>query len=940
MGVIVDETGRPQVISAKDNAGVPMVIAVGNLRGEPGVSIVNATVNASNHLIISYSNATTSDAGLLPSGGGGSSAWGGITGTLSNQTDLINALNGKATAAQGAKADTAVQPGALATVATTGAYASLSGLPTIPTTAAQVGAIASTEKGAASGVATLDAGSKIPLAQLPATAITDTSVVISQAAMLALTAQTGDVAVRTDINTSFILTAEPASTLVNWQQLLSPAAGGGAAVGSAVPQALGTATPGVSTSASREDHVHAMPTAANVGAATTAQGALADTAVQPAALAANAKVSVGLASTGIRSGGLLTINADPAKFDVSAGSGWVVSHPTGLPSVLTEVVWSAFTAQIITNLATSFATDVAINSSGVLLQQNSYTDTELRSVILLGGLDHSNNTSIVNTFPIQKPVIAVASNVADLAKAVGDINLQGNVFSPNGANLFLNKSAGEVYSYGRNNALAPSDPSKVTTPQQTALSFGYVFNNGSGFGTFVPPGASINPSSYDNGTGTLAVVANNKWTIQRVLFFANANKTFVQYGTQEYNSKADALASAAGAAFVALPGIRTAMVRGYIVLKKGTTALSSVDNAFLESDKFGSVAGLTSGTVTGVTGTAPIVSSGGAAPAISIDAATTLAAGSMSATDKTKLDGVATGATANANTDSLAEGATNLYHTAARVRAVLLTGLSLLTGTAVAATDTVLEAFGKVQKQITDLTATVSGKQASLVSGTNIKTINGAPVLGSGDLVIAGGGTSLAVVTPFAGIAKTLGLADINTIVDCTSASAVDITIAPQSSVAWTADAELHIRWSGAGTVSVLAGSGVTVPPLTAPVALAGQGAVVTLKRRGVDVWAVIGGIAAASGGGSLAVVVVTGTTQAAAADTHYVLTNVGITTVTLPASPASGSTVWVTVANGLSTNVIARNGQTIMGLAEDLTINRANVTVPLRFVNSSWRLV
>jgi hypothetical protein len=49
--------------------------------------------------------------------------------------------------------------------------------------------------------------------------------------------------------------------------------------------------------------------------------------------------------------------------------------------------------------------------------------------------------------------------------------------------------------------------------------------------------------------------------------------------------------------------------------------------------------------VTSVTGTAPIVSSGGATPAISISAATPSAAGSMSSTDKTKLDGIA----ANAN---------------------------------------------------------------------------------------------------------------------------------------------------------------------------------------------------------------------------------------------------------------------------------------------------
>lgn len=54
---------------------------------------------------------------------------------------------------------------------------------------------------------------------------------------------------------------------------------------------------------------------------------------------------------------------------------------------------------------------------------------------------------------------------------------------------------------------------------------------------------------------------------------------------------------------------------------------------------------------------------------------------------------------------------------------------------------------GKLDLSIyTSYTATVAsalaGKQASLVSGTNIKTINGTSLLGSGDIVISGGGTS------------------------------------------------------------------------------------------------------------------------------------------------------------------------------------------------------
>jgi hypothetical protein len=54
------------------------------------------------------------------------------------------------------------------------------------------------------------------------------------------------------------------------------------------------------------------------------------------------------------------------------------------------------------------------------------------------------------------------------------------------------------------------------------------------------------------------------------------------------------------------------------------------------------------------------------------------------------------------------------------------------------------------------------------------------------------------------------------------------------------------------------------------------------------------------------------------------------------------GDTVWLTVGNGRTDTVIARNGENIMSLAENLTVNNANVTVQLRYINASlgWRLV
>lgn len=83
-------------------------------------------------------------------------------------------------------------------------------------------AIPSSEKGSANGVATLDGLGLIPSTQLPAITINDTFVVASEAAMLGLTAQTGDTAVRTDLSKTFILQGTDPTLLSDWQEMLSP----------------------------------------------------------------------------------------------------------------------------------------------------------------------------------------------------------------------------------------------------------------------------------------------------------------------------------------------------------------------------------------------------------------------------------------------------------------------------------------------------------------------------------------------------------------------------------------------------------------------------------------------------------------------------------------------------------------------------------------------
>lgn len=85
-----------------------------------------------------------------------------------------------------------------------------------------VGAVSATLLGANSGVATLDSGGKLLGAQVPDVALNNVSDVASQAAMLALSATRGDLARRTDVSKTFILTTNDPTQLANWKELLTP----------------------------------------------------------------------------------------------------------------------------------------------------------------------------------------------------------------------------------------------------------------------------------------------------------------------------------------------------------------------------------------------------------------------------------------------------------------------------------------------------------------------------------------------------------------------------------------------------------------------------------------------------------------------------------------------------------------------------------------------
>ena len=87
-----------------------------------------------------------------------------------------------------------------------------------------LGTAASLNTGTSSGsVVVVGSDGKISSDIIPNIAITDTFVVDSESAMLELSAQVGDVAVRTDLGKTYILKSSPATSLNNWQVILTPA---------------------------------------------------------------------------------------------------------------------------------------------------------------------------------------------------------------------------------------------------------------------------------------------------------------------------------------------------------------------------------------------------------------------------------------------------------------------------------------------------------------------------------------------------------------------------------------------------------------------------------------------------------------------------------------------------------------------------------------------
>ena len=90
----------------------------------------------------------------------------------------------------------------------------------------------------------------------------------------------------------------------------------------------------------------------------------------------------------------------------------------------------------------------------------------------------------------------------------------------------------------------------------------------------------------------------------------------------------------------------------------------------------------------------------------------------------------------------------------------------------------------------------------------------------------------------------TLALGDLGTVVEVNSGAPATVTVPPSSAATFPLGAVIWVCSTGTGTVTIAAGSGVTLLSLAGKVAIAGRYAEVKLRQRAPDTWILTGALA------------------------------------------------------------------------------------------------
>lgn len=299
-------------------------------------------------------------------------------------------------------------------------------------------------------------------------------------------------------------------------------------------------------------------------------------------------------STGVTSGGVLSINANPALLDVSAVTGWIVDYNSSgtIGATNPDITYVSLPAQVglaLTGPPAQVTTWWLVDSAGTIIQQAANPSAaQRRTHLVLGATAQFGGVIfIVQTLPVVQS--QPNNQAADLMDGLRPFSKSGNVVSANGANLTINKTVGTLFARGFSQLADYVDPHHADLAAQAPVSCRRAT------ATAVLPALEtlIDVANYDpGGLGVVTPVGGgaNTATNFRVWAFGSANVTDqmnIQYGQNTYSSLANAVAGLGSGLFTPNPLFVDGALLGWISVIRTATDLSDPTQAvFTQASKF------------------------------------------------------------------------------------------------------------------------------------------------------------------------------------------------------------------------------------------------------------------------------------------------------------------------------------------------------------------
>ena len=325
-------------------------------------------------------------------------------------------------------------------------------------------------------------------------------------------------------------------------------------------------------------------------------------------------------TTGINTGGELTrLNGNTVR--IASGNGIIVSlnkhsGAVNYPTVQ-KVQWDQQDI-VVSNLVPGNANQLNswfyVDAAGVINQQpGEFSESQYKSQIVLGSAIHADGTiKFVKTFP--NTSYGQQEQFSEFARIFGPLKKSGHIVTAYQTGLGLNRSAGVAFALGRNYSVDKDNPSLITDAAEENVTIHRYHQDGSG-GFVKDDGAqgagytTLDFVNYDDGTGTLATVGNNKFTTQRLYYFPGTPNIIVSYyGRTEYQSLDEANTNINAESFTEDTNTATqAIFLGYVIAENTVTDLSAATNSrIIQGGLFRSVAFTSTGASAGTSNIADL----------------------------------------------------------------------------------------------------------------------------------------------------------------------------------------------------------------------------------------------------------------------------------------------------------------------------------------------